>query len=139
MKITGLLLSNAGFLGLATGAVLEFGTGSGLDRLINYGLLSSLLDHRMLIVLISGFALVAGAVLYGFSVTQEALGRMTAMIGAAIDAPDTCPAMPLLLTTPAAPPADVTALRPAPAAPGGTILKMMPESIVPAAASRPTP
>mgnify|MGYP007088728907 CR=1 FL=1 len=53
-------------------------------------------------------ALVAGAVLYGFSVTQEALGRMTAMIGAAIDAPDTCPAMPLLLTNPAAPPADVT-------------------------------
>ena len=89
MKITGLLLSNAGFLGLATGAVLEFGTGSGLDRLINYGLLSSLLDHRMLIVLISGFALVAGVVLYGFSVTREALDRMTAMIGAAIDAPDT--------------------------------------------------
>ena len=132
MKITGLLLSTAGFLGLTTGAVLEFSTGSGLDRLINYGLLSSLLDHRMLIVLISGFALVAGAVLYGFSVTQEALGRMTAMIGAAIDAPDTCPAMPLLLTNPAPPPADVTALRPAPAiVPGGTILKMMPESIVP--------
>ncbi|UEM22899.1 hypothetical protein JL100_009205 [Skermanella mucosa] len=132
MKITGLLLSTAGFLGLTAGAVLEFSTGSGLDRLINYGLVSALLDHRMLIVLVSGFALVAGAVLYGFALTQEALGRMTAMIGAAIDAPDSCPAMPLLLNTPAGPTADVTALRPAPAvAPGGTILKMMPESIVP--------
>ncbi|WP_158045893.1 hypothetical protein [Skermanella pratensis] len=133
MKITGLLLSTAGFLGLTAGAVLEFSTGSGLDRLINYGLVSALLDHRMLIVLISGFALVAGAVLYGFALTQEALGRMTGMIGAAIDAPDTCPAMPLLLTTPVAPPADITAPRPAP---GGTILKMMPESVVPDITSR---
>lgn len=133
MKITGLMLSIAGFLGLTTGAFLEFGTGSGLDRLINYGLVSALLDHRMLIVLISGFALVAGAVLYGFALTQEALDRMTAMIGAAIEAPDTCPAMPLLLTDPVAPPADVTALRPAP---GGTILKMMPESIVPESSLR---
>ena len=81
--------------------------------------MSGLIDHRTALVLVSGFAFVAGVILYGFSVTEAALSRMTAMIGEAIDAPDTCPATPLLLDLPApAPspvpaPVDLSALRPA--------------------------
>ena len=93
-------------------------------RAINYGfateIVGGLIDHRTAIILVSGFAFVAGAILYGFSVTEAALARMTAMIGEAIDAPDTCPAMPLLLDRPAAAansslpaPVDLSALRPA--------------------------
>ena len=115
MKTTGLLLSCLGFAGLLTGAALEISTGSGLLRAINYGIaidiMSGLIDHRTAVVLISGFAFVAGAVLYGFSVIEAVLSRMTTMIGEAINAPDTCPAMPLLLNTPA--PVDLSALRPA--------------------------
>ena len=128
MKNTGLLLSCLGFAGLLAATALEIGTGSGLLRAINYGIatgfLGSLIDHRTALVLVSGFAFVAGVVLYGFSVTEAALARMTAMIGEAIDAPDTCPAMPLLLDMPAQPansvansaapaPVDLSALRPA--------------------------
>jgi hypothetical protein len=105
MKTSGLLLSCLGFAGLLTGAALEISTGSGLLRAINYGIatdiMSGLIDHRTAIVLVSGFTFVAGAILYGFSVTEAALSRMTAMIGEAINAPDTCPAMPLLLDVPA--------------------------------------
>jgi len=123
MKISGLLLACLGFAGLLIGAALEIGTGSGLLRAINYGIaidiMSGLIDHRTAIVLVSGFAFVAGVVLYGFSVTEAALSRMTAMIGGAIDAPNICPAMPLLLDTPepaansATPaPVDLSTLRP---------------------------
>src|SRR5919107_1450917 len=98
MKTSGLLLSCLGFAGLLTGAALEISTGSGLLRTINYGIaidiMSGLIDHRTALVLVSGFAFVAGAVLYGFSVTEAALSRMTAMIEEAINAPDTCPAVP---------------------------------------------
>ncbi len=118
MKTSGLLLSCLGFAGLLTAAALEIGTGSGLLRAINYGIaidiMSGLIDHRTAIVLVSGFAFVAGAVLYGFSVTEAALSRMTAMIGEAINAPDTCPAMPLLLDTRRhGSTVDLSALRPA--------------------------
>jgi hypothetical protein len=132
MKTSGLLLSCLGLAGLIVATTLEISTGSGLLRAINYGfateLVGGLIDHRTAIVLVSGFAFVAGVVLYGFSVTEAALERMTAMIGEAIDAPDTCPAMPLLLDMPApavspmaspvansaAPaPVDLSALRPA--------------------------
>jgi hypothetical protein len=124
MKTSGLLLSCLGLAGLIVATTLEISTGSGLLRAINYGfateLVGGLIDHRTAIVLVSGFAFVAGVVLYGFSVTETALARMTAMIGEAIDAPDTCPAMPLLLDMPApaansaAPaPVDLSALRPA--------------------------
>jgi hypothetical protein len=124
MKTSGLLLSILGFAGLLTAAALEISTGSGLLRAINYGIaidiMSGLIDHRTAIVLVSGFAFVAGTVLYGFSVTEAALSRMTAMIGDAINAPDSCPAMPLLLDTPAPAansavpaPVDLSALRPA--------------------------
>jgi hypothetical protein len=124
MKTSGLLLSCLGLAGLIVATTLEISTGSGLLRAINYGfateLVGGLIDHRTAIVLVSGFAFVAGVVLYGFSVTEAALARMTAMIGEAIDAPDTCPAMPLLLDMPApvansaAPaPVDLSALRPA--------------------------
>jgi hypothetical protein len=96
MKNTGLLLSCLGFAGLLAATALEIGTGSGLLRAINYGIatgfLGSLIDHRTALVLVSGFAFVAGVVLYGFSVTEAALARMTAMIGEAIDAPDSYPA-----------------------------------------------
>jgi hypothetical protein len=95
MKNTGLLLSCLGFAGLLAATALEIGTGSGLLRAINYGIatgfMGSLIDHRTALVLVSGFAFVAG-VLYGFSVTEAALARMTAMIGEAIDAPDSYPA-----------------------------------------------
>jgi hypothetical protein len=105
MKTSGLLLSCLGLAGLIVATTLEISTGSGLLRAINYGfateLVGGLIDHRTAIVLVSGFAFVAGVVLYGFSVTEAALERMTAMIGEAIDAPDTCPAMPLLLDMPA--------------------------------------
>jgi HAMP domain-containing protein len=127
MKTTGLVLSIAGGIGLATGAALEFSTGGGLSRLVNFGLIAGLLDHRMLIVLISGFALVAGAVLYGLSLTEEALGRMTAMIREAIDAPDTYPAVPMLLNNPIsvpAPSSDLTASRPT-----GEVVKMVPDVV----------
>jgi hypothetical protein len=124
MKTSGLLLSCLGFAGLIVATTLEISTGSGLLRAINYGfateLVGGLIDHRTAIILVSGFAFVAGVVLYGFSVTEAALARMTAMIGEAIDAPDTHPAMPLLLDMPApaansgAPaPVDLSALRPA--------------------------
>jgi hypothetical protein len=128
MKTSGLLLSCLGFAGLIVATTLEISTGSGLLRAINYGfateLVGGLIDHRTAIILVSGFAFVAGAILYGFSVTEAALARMTAMIGEAIDAPDTCPAMPLLLdrpapsvspvASPAVPaPVDLSALRPA--------------------------
>ena len=128
MKTSGLLLSCLGFAGLIVATTLEISTGSGLLRAINYGfateLVGGLIDHRTAIILVSGFAFVAGVVLYGFSVTEAALERMTAMIGEAIDAPDTHPAMPLLLdmpapaansgANPAAPaPVDLSALRPA--------------------------
>ena len=124
MKTSGLLLSCLGFAGLIVATAIEIGMGSGLFRAINYGfateIVGGLIDHRTAIVLVSGFAFVAGAILYGFSVTESALARMTAMIGEAIDAPDTCPAMPLLLDRPApsanssAPaPVDLSALRPA--------------------------
>lgn len=124
MKTSGLLLSCLGLAGLIVATTLEISTGSGLLRAINYGfateLVGGLIDHRTAIVLVSGFAFVAGVVLYGFSVTEAALERMTAMIGEAIDAPDTCPAMPLLLDMPAPPansaapaPVDLSALRPA--------------------------
>ncbi|EWY42329.1 hypothetical protein N825_19095 [Skermanella stibiiresistens SB22] len=130
MKTTGLVLSIAGGIGLATGAALEFSTGGGLSRLVNFGLIAGLLDHRMLIVLISGFALVAGTVLYGLSLTEEALGRMTAMIQEAIDAPDTYPAVPMLLNNPitapaSAPSSDLTASRPT-----GEVVKMVPDAVV---------
>jgi hypothetical protein len=96
MKNTGLLLSCLGFAGLLAATALEIGTGSGLLRAINYGIatgfMGSLIDHRTALVLVSGFAFVAGVVLYGFSVTEAALARMTAMIGEAIDAPDSYPA-----------------------------------------------
>jgi hypothetical protein len=115
MKTSGLLLSCLGFAGLLIAAALEISTGSGLLRAINYGfaidIMSGLIDHRTALVLVSGFAFVAGTILYGFSVTEEALSRMTAMIGEAINAPDTIPTMPLLLDTPA--PVDLSALRPA--------------------------
>jgi hypothetical protein len=115
MKTSGLLLICLGLAGLLIAAALEISTGSGLLRAINYGfaidIMSGLIDHRTAIVLISGFVFVAGAVLYGFSVTEAALSRMTDMIGEAINAPDSCPAMPLLLNTPA--PVDLSALRPA--------------------------
>jgi hypothetical protein len=124
MKTSGLLLSCLGFAGLLTAATLEFSTGSGLLRAINYGfaidIMSRLIDHRTAIILVSGFAFVAGTVLYGFSMTEAALSRMAAMIGQAINAPDSCPAMPHLLNIaapaahPAAPaPVDLSALRPA--------------------------
>lgn len=124
MKTSGLLLSCLGFAGLIVATTLEISMGSGLLRAINYGfateIVGGLIDHRTAIILVSGFAFVAGVVLYGFSVTEAALARMTAMIGAAIDAPDTHPAMPLLLDMPApaanpvAPaPVDLSALRPA--------------------------
>jgi hypothetical protein len=124
MKTSGLLLSCLGLAGLLTAAALEISTGSGLLRAINYGfaidIMSGLIDHRTAIVLVSGFVFVAGAVLYGFSVTEAALSRMTDMIGEAINAPDSCPAMPLLLNTPApaanpavSAPVDLSALRPA--------------------------
>jgi hypothetical protein len=122
MKISGLLLSCLGFAGLIVASALEIGMGSGLLRAINYGiaidLMAALIDHRTAIVLISGFTFVAGAILYGFSVTEAALSRMTSMIGEAINAPDTCPAVPLLLNIPAPPasspaPVDLSALRPA--------------------------
>ncbi|GEO36630.1 hypothetical protein GGE65_004035 [Skermanella aerolata] len=124
MKTSGLLLSCVGFAGLIVATAIEIGMGSGLLRAINYGfateIVGGLMDHRTAIVLVSGFAFVAGAILYGFSVTEAALARMTAMIGEAIDAPDTCPAMPLLLDRPAAAansslpaPVDLSALRPA--------------------------
>jgi hypothetical protein len=124
MKTSGLLLSCVGFAGLIVATAIEIGMGSGLLRAINYGfateIVGGLMDHRTAIVLVSGFAFVAGAILYGFSVTEAALARMTAMIGEAIDAPDTCPAMPLLLDRPASPsasslpaPVDLSALRPA--------------------------
>jgi hypothetical protein len=115
MKTSGLLLSCLGLAGLLIAAALEISTGSGLLRAINYGfaidIMSGLIDHRTAIVLVSGFVFVAGAVLYGFSVTEAALSRMTDMIREAINAPDSCPAMPLLLNTPA--PVDLSALRPA--------------------------
>jgi hypothetical protein len=124
MKTSGLLLSCVGFAGLIVATAIEIGMGSGLLRAINYGfateVVGGLMDHRTAIVLVSGFAFVAGAILYGFSLTEAALARMTAMIGEAIDAPDTCPAMPLLLDRPASPsasslpaPVDLSALRPA--------------------------
>lgn len=124
MKTSGLLLSCLGFAGLIAATALEISTGSGLLRAINYGfateLVGGLIDHRTAIVLVSGFAFVAGVILYGFSVTEAALARMTAMIGEAINAPDTCPAMPLLLDMPApavnsavSAPVDLSALRPA--------------------------
>jgi hypothetical protein len=124
MKTSGLLLSCLGFAGLIVATTLEISTGSGLLRAINYGfateIVGGLIDHRTAIILVSGFAFVAGVILFGFSVTEAALARMTAMIGEAIDAPDTCPAMPLLLDMPApsastaAPaPVDLSALRPA--------------------------
>jgi hypothetical protein len=124
MKTSGLLLSCLGFAGLIVATAIEIGMGSGLLRAINYGfateIVGGLMDHRTAIVLVSGFAFVAGAILYGFSVTEAALARMTAMIGEAIEAPDTCPAMPLLLDRPASPsasslpaPVDLSALRPA--------------------------
>jgi hypothetical protein len=120
MKTSGLLLSCLGLAGLIVATTLEISTGSGLLRAINYGfateIVGGLIDHRTAIILVSGFAFVAGVVLYGFSVTEAALARMTAMIGEAIDAPDTHPAMPLLLDmpAPAAPaPVDLSALRPA--------------------------
>jgi hypothetical protein len=96
MKTSGLLLSCLGLAGLIVATTLEISTGSGLLRAINYGfateLVGGLIDHRTAIVLVSGFAFVAGVVLYGFSVTEAALERMTAMIGEAIDAPDSYPA-----------------------------------------------
>jgi hypothetical protein len=115
MKTSGLLLSCLGFAGLLIAAALEISTGSGLLRSINYGfaidIMSGLIDHRTALVLVSGFAFVAGVILYGFSVTEEALSRMTAMIEEAINTPDTIPTTPLLLDTPA--PVDLSALRPA--------------------------
>jgi hypothetical protein len=107
MKTSGLLLSCLGLAGLLTAAALEISTGSGLLRAINYGIaidfVAGLIDHRTAIILVSGFAFVAGVILYGFSVIEAALSRMTAMIGEAIDAPGTCPAAPLLLDIPAPP------------------------------------
>jgi hypothetical protein len=107
MKISGLLLSCLGFAGLLIAAAVEIGTGSGLLRAINYGMatdfVAGLIDHRTALVLVSGFAFVTGAVLYGFSVIEAALARMTVMIQEAIDAPDTCLASPLLLNVPAPP------------------------------------
>jgi hypothetical protein len=115
MKTSGLLLSCLGFAGLLIAAALEISTGSGLLRAINYGfaidIMSGLIDHRTALVLVSGFAFVAGVILYGFSVTEEALSRMTAMIEEAINAPDTYAATPLPLDTPA--PVDLSALSPA--------------------------
>ena len=77
MKTSGLLLSCLGFAGLLVATVIEIGTGSGLLRAINYGIASGmiggLMDHRTALVLVSGFVAVAGAVLYGFSITEEAL------------------------------------------------------------------
>jgi hypothetical protein len=124
MKTSGLLLSCLGFAGLIIATGLEISTGSGLLRAINYGFtidfVAGLIDHRTAIVLVSGFAFVAGAVLYSFSVIEAALSRMTTMIGNAINAPDTCPAVPLLLNIPAPStntsvpaPVDLSALRPA--------------------------
>ena len=116
MKTSGLLLICLGLAGLLIAAALEISTGSGLLRAINYGfaidIMSGLIDHRTVIVLISGFVFVAGAILYGFSITEAALSRMTDMIGEAINAPDSCPAVPLLLNTPA--PVDLSALAPPP-------------------------
>ena len=107
MKNTGLLLSCLGFAGLLAATALEIGTGSGLLRAINYGIASGmiggLMDHRTALVLVSGFVAVAGAVLYGFSITEEALARMTAMIGEAINAPDNYTAAPDLLNVPVTP------------------------------------
>jgi hypothetical protein len=123
MRTSGLLLTCLGFAGLLIATTLEIGMGGGLLRALNYGFatefVAGLIDHRTAIVLISGFASVAGAVLYGFSVTEAALSRMTDMIEEAINAPDTCPAAPLLLNIPAPTanstipaPVDLSALRP---------------------------